>query len=212
MHRLNRQNWLPFSLLFVCSVLYVEFSVAQETVYPNTVGLYYDVEWGTNCLPDVSNFPAFRAFYVVAHFVNCSSGVGGWELGLLASENIAIVLNSIPGNYINVGVFPNLIVGLGQPLICDESTVLASLYLYAVGPGSVSLIPADPTSLPNSPSPGYVCYGTAEVEALTPLYGGWGSPSLTIGSIDCPEANPFGGGGVVRTAGLSWSAVKSLFR
>lgn len=198
--------------LFALGFLAVSTSVGQEVVYPNTVGLYFDTSTGLNCMPTVATYPVVTTIYIIAHFVECSSGIGAWEMRLAPSGNLYLSLNSISGDYLNIGVFPNIIVGLATPLESTDNLVLASVTLFATGPGSVSIWPSEPSSYPDDSVSAFVCYGSTEINALFPLYGGSGAPTLSIGTQECPDENPFGGGGIVRTDVKTWSVVKSLYQ
>ncbi len=177
----------------------------------NQIGLYWDEDLSENCDPGFSNFPIFcNAFLTVAN-VNFQS-ICGWECCFGLDEGWEILGVEVNGESVNVGQFPNFIVGYSSPVVLqDDNIVLANVFLKIERSGGLYLDAVSSPSIPNASRPVLLVGEVSELVEANFQVGGYGFPNLTIG-CECPPYNYDSGGGIVLIEDCSFSSIKAWFR
>ncbi len=151
------------------------------------LGVYFDTGAMTNCLPEISSYPYITTGYIIATECGGNGGVKGWECKVSWDSTLVVSGVGISGQPINIGTFPEYIVGLGSPLPESDRVVLAELAIVATSSGGIYLDGLG-LSVPDSFPAILFAEGLDPVPASF-RYGGWGMPVATIGELNCPEMN-----------------------
>ncbi len=169
---------------------------------PNMLGIYFDLNADITCLEDVTPYAQVPAYVILTN--PTFEFLGGYEFGFQVEGNAIILSAIMEGQALDVGSAGNHIVGLGEPLLTSEITLLSTLtVLYsdtALAPVLFFLGGTDPSSLdPMLPT---ILYGEGELMSLgtssVP-----GSPCAVINGV-CED--------VVATDNTTLDSLKSLYR
>ena len=131
-----------------CILLAVSFALAGGAWAtpvdpdPDGVGIYFDQDATINC--HFVPIPSMLEAWICLTNASDPAGVHGWECRVEWPEYLFYLGSEINGISINIGIFPDFIVGLNEPLPWADSIWLARLDLFLVAP--------DPTYLTCSPS------------------------------------------------------------
>ncbi len=137
-----------FTILLVLLVAGSALAVIDEN--ENVVGLYFDTDADSDCLPSVSA-PSQIPCYIILTNPNFSD-LHGFELGFDYGDELMHLGTTLAVNEsINVGDNDNLIVGFGQPTSTQSATLLATLNMMYMdmdnSPTTMSLRGSNPSSL-----------------------------------------------------------------
>ena len=170
--------------------------------------IYEDFQLSSCCIDTVPT--GLIDAYVVVHDLDLGQVLAGWEMNLLSTGSVAMVGSDLAYPGLNFASFPSFVVGLDSP-ISGDSLVVASIVVYASGPGGVLVGPADIPSIPGCLWP-VAALGSQgeELVAMGPRYGSLTLPQLWVGPGECPMLNEYLD--IVSFEGRSFSEVKSLFR
>jgi len=150
----SRKYFWIFALLFPC----------QVTAENDVIGMYFDVATRVSC----SNvFSEPMVAYLVISEMSHPSDFGGWEARLESDPNIVLLGGEIFGDVINVGNFPEYIVGLGSPLpSVNNEAVLGAFPLYAIGEGMVYIKPISSPSIEGATNPIFCRFSSSELAEM----------------------------------------------
>lgn len=164
-------------MLLVCCIF--AFSTAESSA--QTLGVYFDIGGvNPNYSPENITFPCQLQAYVVAKGFDETHGVVGWECRLNWSDSLFVSVESLSSQSVNIGTFPNFMVGMAQPAgIGAPMAILATLNIVAIGRGELSLAAGTPCSIPASELP-VLCVNGALVPAGYE-YGNANEPCASIG-------------------------------
>ncbi len=178
----------------------------------NSLGVYFDPNFDTNCVEYISATP-FTMYFVVA---NCTEEIiGGFEFAwAFDPEPVGqyfILGTVLPPNALNIGDSNNLIVGIGAPYPTDVGTVLVEFSLMILAPGilaDITIGPSTPASIPGNAA--FVSgdselfamnYSTVDGTFVTIDNQGWVRPG--VGTVGCPAP--------IAVEDASWGSVKALY-
>ena len=179
----------------------------------NSLGVYFDPDFSTNCVEYVAATP-FNMYFVMA---NCSEeAVGGFEFAWAMDPDPVgqyfVLATILPPDALNIGDNFNLIVGIGAPYLTDTATVLVQFSMMVLTPGitaDITVGPSVPASIEGETA--FVSgesvlfpmnYSTFDGEFVTRDAEGWVRPG--IGNIGCPAP--------IAIEKQSWGNVKALFQ
>ena len=188
---LNSEGGVQMQLkTYVISVLLIVlFGFSALGVSAQTIGLYFD-ENGEQPFYNPNNleYPSQIDLFCIAKNLDPNTGIDGWETRIGWSDSLIVNLAELYGQAINVGAFPNFVVGLATPEGADDGfALLAKLSVFALGPGEVFLSQSDNPSIPGAEVPLYT--SDRVLGAFSLEYGGAGLPSAAIGSrISSPNS------------------------
>jgi hypothetical protein len=193
-------------LLLVSLMATSAFAVVDPD--PDMLGIYFDMNADSNCLPSQ---PASAAFFAYAILTNPTvPGVEAFEFGY---ENVVPVgfetslfqlATTLPSGAIDVGdgtpIQGNIIAGLAAPVPAAPATILVTWqYLpLAVFPMEMYLTASNPSSIPG---------GLPVIQAEGELM----QVGLSTGGPEFPVAT-VNTGCAVATESDTWGGVKSLYR
>ena len=168
------------------------------------IGVYFDPCACVNCLSlDEGQYMG----YVVITHPTSPDGVAGWE-ATITVEGPALPLNWIlEGDTINVGAYPEFIVGIAEPLINPYSfpaIVVAQVEILILNTDEAVNFYIDGVTIHSLPDrvPAYLDGG--DYETVKPLQN-------STGGVDIPVAT-INGDCAVGTEGETWGGVKALYR
>jgi len=155
---------------------------------PDQLHLYFDQDYNwTHIYPDA--YPAIVEGYLVLDNITASS-VGGWEGRLTIDGSAQLIGTELAGLAINGLNAPDFWVGLGEPLLPQNTHVLLATFQFLAQmdePSNVSLVPLFFSSLPDQVS---YLNGDGSGEIL-PMYVSQYEPLGRIGcAATCGVANP----------------------
>jgi len=117
----------------------------------NLVGLFFDDEFSQ--ISTIMASPGLVEAHLVLLNPTDPEGVSGWECRFeIVGELCLLVGTELMGQAINVGEFPDLQVGLGEPLPWSPSVHLATFQLFLLQghfPVSLHLLPINTPSIPD---------------------------------------------------------------
>ncbi len=128
------------------------------------IGLYFDTGGTVSC-SNVLYEPL--DLYIIASNLAYPNDFGGWELAIASDPQVYVTVGEIYGEAINVGQFPEFMVGLGEPLLPVSGAItLARLFVVATGEGMLHIDPISSPSIPGSSKPAYY---TSSVQQITEM-------------------------------------------
>jgi hypothetical protein len=143
-------------------------------------------------LDTVSAYPFITDAYIVVKDLCDSGGIGGWEGQLAWDQGIYITGMDLRGQGLNIGTFPDLVVGLESPLPADSVIVIADIHVIATGPGGIYLKPSSRPMIVGAESPIFVFGSNPQLFALMSYaFGDSGSVCASIGAVPCPVENEY---------------------
>jgi hypothetical protein len=197
------QSKVAFCILMVVALM--SMSQICESSTSDFVGLFFDTLATDNCCTGCVGTPI--GCHLLLINPSTVAGIAGWQ-GTLHTDSVIQVLGGVffGENAINLGLGNDYLVGLSQPIPGADIVQLATFFFLAFEPGGACF---DFLSTDNLIKPAYLS-GDGQIIPMTLLYGGFGSPSVTLGDIPCPESS--GEGQSVSTRRNTWGEVKSLYR
>ena len=119
------------------------------------VGVYFDPGCTSSCISNAVDVPLDA--YIVAECADGAVSISGWEGRIGADVGITTVLVETYGGGLNVGTYPDIVVGFNNPAVIDNGYyVLAKISLLASCEGGVYLSAASNPAIPGSVVPIYV--------------------------------------------------------
>lgn len=110
--------------------------LASRAAAVDEIGIYFDESASSNCLTD--NLFAPVSAYLTILEPTAVGGVSGWKGTLEFDPALCVSAAQYYGNCINVGQFPDFVVGLAAPLPATTVVVVARLSVFATAPGGLS--------------------------------------------------------------------------
>lgn len=156
--------------------------LASRAAAVDEIGIYFDESASSNCLTD--NLFAPVSAYLTILEPTAVGGVSGWEGTLGFDPALYVSVAQYYGNCINVGQFPDFVVGLAAPLPATTVVVVARLSVFATAPGGLWFRSSSQPSIPGSTAPIY-CGPSGELVPLQPVAGNTIDPLAIIGYSDC---------------------------
>lgn len=152
------------------------------------VGLFFDPELTTNCMP-TSTYPITVDLYLVLADCQSLGGVGAWECSVEFPEGSYVIATDFLREAINFRSPPEYVVGLGNPIISASVIQLAKFTALFTQPGGVIVHGCANPSLANAA--GLVYADGSNLDRLVPTGYQYGSPLTPIAvigdTIPCPE-------------------------
>lgn len=137
-------------------VLFILIS-PSTLIAQDRIGLYFDTG-AASCCSEVFYAPV-DLYAIVENFSHPDS-LAGWEFRVESDPGIYISINEIYGDAMNVGEWPDLIVGLAEPLInYGNYVLLAKFSVLAMNEGDIFILPAIQSSVPDSNKPICLVHG-----------------------------------------------------
>jgi len=189
-------------LLLIIATLLVACTAMSQDPGSDTIGLWFDEEAGINVMEAPSVGTPF-SLHVVLHAPTYNP-IGGFEAAVAIPDGVvAYDMIVIPGGA-QFGDGPTeMVVGLWDPVPADPDLYIARIDCLVMSeiamPGFFVLGPTDPTSFPDTQSPGYA-YQKGDDFPLQPLGYAFDDHAIT-------RFEP----GTVMVENHSLTAVKNLF-
>ncbi len=195
-----KRKTVPFCLISLVPAVIIACCVlapknSNAGLPTNNVGVYFDEMTKSSCLDTITSYPVVLSAHVILKNISDTGGLQGWEARLSWDDNLIVNLTGFRGEAISFGTFPDITVGLGEPLEeapGDSLIVLADLSIVALGPGSIYLKPASQPMIQGAENPIFVFGNNPTQYALMSYaYGDSGSACAAIGNISCPKQNNY---------------------
>ncbi len=189
-------------IILLLSLFVASSALAVVDEDPNMLGIYFDLSADTPCIEGVAPYDQMPGYVILTN--PTPESIGGYEFGYLVEGNAIILGVVMEGTALDVGGAGNHIVGLGEPLMTSETTLLATMtVLYTdttMAPVLFTLSGTQPSSIdPMLPT---ILYGDGVLMTLgtSSLPG---TPCALINGI-CDD--------VVTTENTTFDSFKSLYR
>ncbi len=144
--------------LFATPFVFFGISMIISTGFAqDKIGLFFDPAGVSYCSEEL--FVSTDLYLIVDNFSHPDSLVG-WELRIESDPGIFLTINDIYGQAMNIGVWPEFVVGLAEPLVnSNDSVLLAKFNGLAMNEGDLFILPVNQSSLPESNKPIYLVHG-----------------------------------------------------
>lgn len=151
--------------------------VVQEGISngENLVGLFFDSEFTQS--DAFIGVPGVLDAHLVLMNPTDLSGLSGWECQLQISGTSILIGATLMGQSVNVGVSPEFIVGLGEPLPWAPNIHLATFLFFVLDPGSETALFLMPTNTPSIPD--QMVWLSADYNNMLPMTPHTGSPLVS---------------------------------